>query len=152
MAQVVCAAHPNVAARFQCDGCGKLLCDQCIEESHRLLLCRLCGERALPLHAGAPATAQERQQSTRAAAVAAGGAYGIGSALLYPFRGSGLFLFVAALLSAGFVTFVVRVGIGCLPLFLCIGWLSLLIGIQFKIVASTVMAATSLGLARSAAS
>ena len=138
MAQGFCAAHPGTAASFQCDGCGKLLCDQCIEESHRLLLCRLCGERALPLAADAPATVAERQRSHRAAAVTAAGPYTLGKALLYPFRGSGLFLFVAALISAGFVAFVVRVGFGCLPILLWIGWLSLLVGIQFKIVASTV--------------
>jgi hypothetical protein len=137
MAPSTCAAHPQSAARFQCDGCGKLLCDACIEESHRLLLCRLCGERALPLAAGAPATAQERQLTQKAAAVTAQGPYGLGKALLYPFRGSGLFLFIAALISAGFVTFMVKVGFGCLPLILWAGWLSLLVGIQFKIVAST---------------
>lgn len=131
----VCAAHPAAAARFQCDGCQQLLCDQCIEESHRLLLCRLCGERALPLAANAPATVQERRQTQRPPSAA--GPYGIGQALLYPFRGSGPLLFLAALLSAGFVSFVVRFGFGCLPLVLWVGWLSLLIGIQFKIVAST---------------
>jgi len=49
MAQPTCATHAQSRALYQCDGCGKLLCDACIEESHRLLLCRLCGERALPL-------------------------------------------------------------------------------------------------------
>jgi hypothetical protein len=133
----VCASHPETAARYQCDGCGKDLCESCIEESHRLLLCRLCGERALPLGEDAPATVQERQQTQKAAAVVAQGPYGLGQALLYPFRGSGLLMFIAALVSAAFVAFVMQVGIGCLPLFLWLGWLSLLVGIQFKIVAST---------------
>lgn len=136
MAQPTCATHAQSRALYQCDGCGKLLCDACIEESHRLLLCRLCGERALPLGAEAPATVQERRQSARP--LAAQGPYGFGQALLYPFRGSGLLMFLAALFSAGFVTFVMQVGIGCIPLILWFGWLSLLIGVQFKIVASTV--------------
>jgi hypothetical protein len=135
MAEGACVNHPQARALYQCDGCSKLLCDQCIEESHRLLLCRLCGERALPLAAEAPATVQERRQSARP--LGAQGHYGIGKALLYPFRGSGLMLFLAALFSAGFVAFVMRVGIGCIPVVLWLGWLSLLIGIQFKIVAST---------------
>jgi hypothetical protein len=129
-----CVSHPQTAARFQCDGCGKLLCDACIEESHRLLLCRLCGERALPLEAAAPATTTERR---KVAHIASQGPYGIGKALLYPFRGSGLFLFIASLLTAGFVTFTARYGFGCFPIFLWICWWSLLIGIQFKIVEST---------------
>src|SRR6187549_3606594 len=64
-AAAYCATHSQTVARFQCDGCGKLLCDACIEESHRLLLCRLCGERALPLAADAPATTVERKQLAR---------------------------------------------------------------------------------------
>ena len=136
MAQATCATHAQTRALYQCDGCGKLLCDACIDESHRLLLCRLCGERALPLAADAPATVQERRQTARP--LSAQGPYGFVQALLYPFRGSGLPMFFAALLSAGFVTFVMQVGIGCIPLVLWFGWLSLLIGVQFKIVASTV--------------
>src|SRR6185503_4372778 len=129
-----CAAHPQTVARFQCDGCHKLLCDACIEESHRLLLCRLCGERALPLEASAPATTTERHLAARPSMQ---GRYSLGQALLYPFRGSGLFLFIASLLTAGVVTFLARFGLGCFPLFLWICWVSLLIGIQFKIVEST---------------
>ena len=129
-----CAAHPQTVARFQCDGCRKLLCDACIEESHRLLLCRLCGERALPLHADAPATTTERRQSARPAAA---GPYGLGATLLYPFRGSGLLMFVISLVTAGVVTFLVKYGFGCAPFALWICWLSLIIGIQFKIVEST---------------
>jgi hypothetical protein len=130
-----CVTHPDVAARFQCDGCGKLLCDGCIEESHRLLLCRLCGERALPLAADAPATSVERQKS---AIPAAAGPYGLGQALLYPFRGSGLLLFIVSMITAAVVGFLVKYSLfGCMALVLAIGWWSLLVGIQFKIVAST---------------
>jgi hypothetical protein len=131
----LCATHPQALAGFRCDGCGKLLCDDCVEESHRLLLCRLCGERALPLASAAPATVPERRQATPPAAARV--PYGIGKALLYPFRGSGLFLFVAALGTAGLVTFLVRFSFGCFAIVLWLGWVSLLIGIQFKIVATT---------------
>jgi hypothetical protein len=131
----ICTTHTQNAARFECDGCHKLLCDDCVEESHRLLLCRHCGERALPLDADAPATTQERRQR---ALPAGAEKYGIGAALLYPFRGSGLMLFIAAVLSGGFVSFVRRFGFGCFPYILWVGWLSLLVGIQFKIVISTV--------------
>jgi hypothetical protein len=134
-AAAFCAAHPDRVARFQCDGCTKLLCDECIEESHRLLLCRLCGERALPLEASAPATTVERREAARPVS---SGSYGIPQALLYPFLGSGPLLFVVSLLTAGGVTFLVKYSIfGCGAFVLWLLWLSLLIGIQFKIVAST---------------
>lgn len=44
-----CAVHDAVAAGFRCDGCGALLCDDCIEVGEHLILCGLCGERVLPL-------------------------------------------------------------------------------------------------------
>jgi hypothetical protein len=131
---VTCASHPGTPARFQCDGCGKALCDACIEESHRLLLCKLCGERALPLSADAPATTNERRGGARPIGQ---GRYGIGKALLYPFRGSGLFLFIAAVATAGVMAFIRDYGFSCFAIVLWLGWLSLLIGIQFKIIAST---------------
>ncbi len=130
-----CATHPDTAAHFQCDGCGALLCDACIEESHRLLLCRRCGERALPLAVDAPATTPERQQAARVETARA--PYGLAQALLYPFRGSGLYLFLAALATAGVMGFIRRYGFSCFAIVLWLGWLSLLVGIQFKIVVST---------------
>jgi DNA-directed RNA polymerase subunit RPC12/RpoP len=44
-----CATHPAAAAVYRCDGCGRLLCPDCVQEGHRLLFCRHCRERALPL-------------------------------------------------------------------------------------------------------
>jgi hypothetical protein len=134
-AAAFCAAHPQTAARFQCDGCRQMLCDACIEESHRLLLCRLCGERALPLAADAPATTTERREAARPATA---GPYGLGATLLYPFRGSGLLMFIISLVIAGVTTFLVKYSIfGCAAFALWLFWLSLLIGIQFRIVEST---------------
>lgn len=40
-----CAEHAEALATFQCDGCGRRLCYDCVDEDHRLNLCRLCGER-----------------------------------------------------------------------------------------------------------
>lgn len=130
-----CAQHPETVAGFQCDGCKKLLCVECIQESHALLLCRLCGERALPVGSEGAATVTEAAEARRQAE---GMTYRLRDAFGYPFRGSGLFLFFAALISLAVVTFLMRFGIGCLPFFLWLGWLSLLIGIQFKIVETTV--------------
>lgn len=134
-AAAYCATHTQTVARFQCDGCGKLLCDGCIEESHRLLLCKLCGERALPLQADAPATTIERRQ---AAVPVSAGPYGLGETLLYPFRGSGLMMFIVSLVIAAITTFLVKYSIvGCGAMVLWLLWMSLLIGIQFRIVEST---------------
>jgi hypothetical protein len=129
-----CASHAERAATYRCDGCQRGLCDDCVKELGKLLVCAHCGEQALPLAGGAPATSTARAAERRRAT---SGHYGLGAALAYPFRGSGLFLFVAAVVSAGFVGFVGRFGIGCVPIVLSLGWLSLLVGIQFKIVATT---------------
>lgn len=92
-----CAIHSDRTAVFCCDGCGAALCEGCVEESHRLLLCRRCGERALPLEAGAPATVAEARQARQWQSAAA---YGLRDALRYAFRGTGAFAFwsLAALL------------------------------------------------------
>lgn len=81
-----CATHPERTAKFRCDGCEALLCGECIQEGHRLLFCRLCGERALPLDAEASATSTGRRREASRATAAA---YSYREALLYPFRGIG---------------------------------------------------------------
>lgn len=94
-----CAAHPQAEAAFRCDGCGALLCAACIEEGHRLLFCRRCGERALPLADGAATTAPARRREELRARAAA---YRYSHGLLYPFRGYGAFVYwgYVALLTA----------------------------------------------------
>jgi hypothetical protein len=87
-----CAAHPGVAATFQCDGCGRLLCSACVEQGHRLLFCRHCRERALPLDASLPATVPELKR----AAVRARPTTWL-EALRYPLRGQGSMVFWAYL-------------------------------------------------------
>lgn len=88
-----CATHPTRPATHRCDGCGKLLCEAaCVKPSHRLLLCALCGELAVPL--GAPAGARVTASSTELRRSRARTApYGLGAAFLYPFRGKGAGVF-----------------------------------------------------------
>lgn len=131
MAQA-CVQHPGAGAVFRCDGCGKLLCNDCIKKGHALLFCSLCGERALPLHEGQPATVRE---AARRQAISK--PYSFQQALFYPFRGVGLYMFIAALVSLAFVTFLLEYSGGCYSIVLAAGLWSLMIGLQFKIVRST---------------
>lgn len=134
-----CATHPDRRASYLCDGCRSLLCDECIEESHALLLCGLCGERALPTGREAPATVKERKLAHKRASMST---YTLEDAFAYPFRGQGLYVFIAALLSAAFVAVLQFFGQyffvgGCVAAIIWLGWLSLLVGIQFKIIDTT---------------
>ena len=125
-----CAEHAQVAAGFVCDGCERLLCEECIEESYRLLLCRHCGERALPLDNQQPATRQEREkvrvQTTP---------YTLKDALVFPFRGTGLYILIMAFVikfGANFVPFLI------LSLKVKILVAALIAALQFHIVRSTI--------------
>src|SRR3972149_4017283 len=89
MAATRCGNHVSNEAAFRCDGCGRLLCAECVTEGHRLLFCKLCGERALPLEAEAPATVPERQRAAKIEAP-----YSLADALRYPFRGLGLYVYL----------------------------------------------------------
>ena len=131
MAQA-CAQHPGVDAPFRCEGCGKLLCQDCIKKGHALLFCSLCGERAMPLDAGQPATVKEvaRRQAISKP-------YSFQQALFYPFRGVGLYMFIATLVSLAFVSFLLQYSGGCYSIILAVGLWSLMVGLQFKIVRST---------------
>ena len=131
MAQA-CAQHPGVNAAFCCEGCAKLLCQDCIKKGHALLFCSQCGERAMPLEAGQPATVKEvaRRQAISKP-------YSFQQALSYPFRGVGLYMFIATLVSLAFVSFLLQYSGGCYSIALAVGLWSLMIGLQFKIVRST---------------
>jgi hypothetical protein len=87
-----CVAHPEVAATFHCDGCGRLLCSACVEQGHRLLFCRHCRERALPLDASLPATVPELKRAAVRARTTTWQ-----EALRYPLRGQGSMVFWAYL-------------------------------------------------------
>ncbi|HEX5718237.1 MAG TPA: B-box zinc finger protein [Thermoanaerobaculia bacterium] len=131
MAQA-CAQHPGVNAAFRCEGCTKLLCQDCIKKGHALLFCSQCGERAMPLEAGQPATVKE---VTRRQAISK--PYSFQEALFYPFRGVGLYMFIATLVSLAFVSFLLQYSRGCYAIVLAVGLWSLMVGLQFKIVRST---------------
>lgn len=90
MSEATCATHPRAGAPYRCDGCAQLLCVDCVSEGHRLLFCRLCGERALPLAPSAAATAPGQRAAARRAAAAT---YTFTDALTYPLRGTGGYAF-----------------------------------------------------------
>lgn len=132
-----CARHPERPAAFVCDGCAKTLCEECVEEGHRLLFCRLCGERALPLATRGPAStpAYERQRRLLAS-------YGLREALGYPLRGLGRYLFfgwvaVSVLQGAGPV-------LGFWPWVLGLFALALAPGLLLAIVRTSMEGATEL--------
>lgn len=132
---VVCSQHPEAPALYECDGCKRNLCSDCINSGHALLFCKVCGERALPL-AGAPVRAAgSTQEAKRLAAIRR--PYSLGQAFAYPFRGLGIFLFIAALLCKGGLEVMVRYGTGCYRFIFALAFWSLMIGLQFKIVRST---------------
>lgn len=83
-----CSSHPGRSAEYRCDGCDRLLCEECIEVGHRLLFCEHCGERALPLVEVEAANAVElsRQRVERTDE-------SLQDALAYPFRGLGSYVF-----------------------------------------------------------
>ena len=83
-----CAIHSNAPALYKCDGCGRKLCATCIKPSHRLLMCKICGELALPVGGGMPSTSTALRKSS-----ARGASYNFLQALLYSFRGQGGGLF-----------------------------------------------------------
>jgi len=82
--QTPCAVHPTRPAAFRCDGCQRTLCDDCIQMSHRLILCAHCGEMAVPIATGRPVSSTAHRK-TRAQTAH----YTLVDAFLYPFRGTG---------------------------------------------------------------
>ena len=44
-----CSTHDDAAALFRCCECGSYLCPECAEQGSHLVICRLCGERAVAL-------------------------------------------------------------------------------------------------------
>jgi hypothetical protein len=130
----LCAQHPETAAVYACDGCQRQLCDQCITAGHALLFCKVCGERAIPLAGSAPA-ARSSVDLKRRAAINLN--YRLSQAFLYPFRGMGKYLFLAALVCQGGVEILLRFGINLLRFGFAFGFWSLLVGLQIKIARST---------------
>jgi len=86
-----CTTHPDAVAHYRCDGCQRFLCEECFEEGHKLVFCRHCRERGLPLEPTLP------DEKARRVADARSQSYSLTDALQYPFRGSGSQMFWAAL-------------------------------------------------------
>jgi hypothetical protein len=128
MTGLSCAFHPGTAAAYRCEGCDKPLCPSCVKQSHALLLCSGCGERALPLSDLHGATVREVKVQEAVAKP-----YAIREAFSYPFRGLGGFMFPATLISMAVVNFGLSFGFGCYPLFIAGFFGSLMIALQFKI-------------------
>ncbi len=107
-----CSVHPDRPATYRCDGCQRALCDDCVQMSHRLILCSVCGEMAIPLATGrATSTTVARRTQAREQP------YSLLQALTYPLRGkgSGVFWSYVAILVAFSVLSVVPL-VGCLIL------------------------------------
>jgi hypothetical protein len=134
-----CAFHPDAAAAYRCEGCDRLLCPSCVGQSHALLLCKGCGERALPLADTHGATVREVKLQEAVAKP-----YPLQEAFSYPFRGLGGYMFLATLVSMAFVNFLLVVGIGCLPLLIAFLFATLLIALQFKIADTSARGETEL--------
>lgn len=93
--------HPGQSAVYRCDGCGEHLCAECGESSHRLVFCRLCGERALPLEpssveVGRTGTHVDRRRDAIARSATG---YGWSKALHYVFRGAGAQVYLGYVLT-----------------------------------------------------
>lgn len=61
-----CDRHPEVAALYRCDGCGRLLCGECSLPQTRLVVCAHCGELAVPLPSDLPEEAPELEARPQA--------------------------------------------------------------------------------------
>lgn len=48
-----CSEHAEAMASFSCEGCGRRLCYECVDEG-KLVICRHCGEQALEIEGSAP--------------------------------------------------------------------------------------------------
>lgn len=140
MSDSQCSLHPQVPATFRCDGCQKLLCPDCIEEGHRLLFCRQCGERALPLVAETPAVATELRRTRKREEP-----YDLRDSLRYPFRGLGKFVYWGyVLILTVFMILGTVPGLGCAVLLLRLVILLMLPGLLFAIVRTTADGETEL--------
>lgn len=120
-----CVQHSNVPAAYRCDGCSRLLCPDCIEESYRLLLCGHCGELAVPLESKQAATTQQLEKVRTASKT-----YSLQESLTYPFIGMGLFIFFFAIFIEGAAQYGgIRIGLLMT---------ALMAALQFKIVRTTI--------------
>lgn len=81
----VCKSHPKTPARFLCNRCRKYFCDLCVTTRAGGRFCRSCGQSLTPLRTHAVRPTAEK------------GFFGrLPGAFIYPFKGSGLLILIAA--------------------------------------------------------
>jgi hypothetical protein len=134
-----CAAHPARPATHRCGGAAGG--SATLRRARPCVFCRHCRERALPRPGAPPPVERQRRQVAMRV-------YSLADALAYPLRGSGKLMFAIVVVSSIVVGWIARFGIGLKTLVLVIGWWSLLVGLQFKIVRDTAKGADRLPLAR----
>lgn len=134
-ALAACSEHAAVAAGFACDSCGRRLCADCVREGHRLLFCRHCGERALPLAPSESADPVERRRRERVERP-----YSFGAALAYVTRADGRWILAGYVVVMSLVTALPALSGLMLAL---VVWL-LVPGLLFEIVRTTAEGATEL--------
>lgn len=81
----VCKSHPRTPARFRCNRCRKCFCELCVNTRGAGKYCRTCGQSLTPLRSHVAQPARET------------GFFGrLPGAFIYPFKGSGLLVLIAA--------------------------------------------------------
>lgn len=136
----LCSRHPERPATYVCDGCERPFCDECVVESHALFLCPECGERALPVVSDRAASPRQPGYGSpgggKPGTASFDPGYRLRDAFAYPFRGSGISMFLALLVSTAFVAVVGWVS--CFAsLALSVGLTFLITALQLKIVRTT---------------
>jgi len=81
----VCKTHPKTPARFRCNRCHKDFCDLCVNTRGAGKFCRTCGQSLIPLQARDVRPTSNPGFFTR-----------LPGAFIYPFKGSGLLVLIAA--------------------------------------------------------
>jgi hypothetical protein len=90
MSQKQCSTHKGAVAFYHCEGCRERLCEECVEHGHRLIFCKLCGERALPLDQKLSEVTTPQLEVRRKREQPD---YTLLEAFGYPFRGIGAYAF-----------------------------------------------------------
>ncbi len=128
-----CARHSGRAATYRCDECDSALCDDCVEQGHRLWFCAVCRGRAWAIGDHPSVTTERLLQQARHAQ-----RLPLHRSLLYPFLGLGGYGFWGFLLLWMPISWLAAIpglglGAGCLKLLL----LCLVPGLVLQVVRTT---------------
>lgn len=131
-----CYQHPTKPASYVCEDCGCQQCDDCVTMGTALFMCGHCGERAHPLRVSQPTRPKDIKKVARRQKVPT-----FTEALLYPFRGAGLMIFITGVLLIFLTVFTVTYALGCILKLLSLFWVGLCLllfpAISFLIVRKT---------------